>query len=208
MLNFLIYVFIQILLEFSFLAGPLASSWNVACEFLNYTSKLIFHLKHGFHKHNPRFQFENWVQQLKSRFHDWNLDLVAEILVWRINVQNGFHKYVYCNYLLTRLWHHLSNQAAFSKSPKIYDKHLNILKTERAFFIIFKELSMKQITQTSLEGESPTLSLWQISSRMSMLSCRNKGFYIVIFKTNWISTCKKYLRRRLIWLYLVPLKSC
>ena len=32
------------------------------------------------------------------------------------------------------------------------------MKSE-AFFIIFKELSLKQIKQTSFEGESPTLTL-------------------------------------------------
>ena len=31
------------------------------------------------------------------------------------------------------------------------------LENEKAFFIIFKGLSMKQITQLFLEGESPTL---------------------------------------------------
>ena len=27
---------------------------------------------------------------MKSRFYNWNPDLIAETLVWRINVQNGF----------------------------------------------------------------------------------------------------------------------
>ena len=48
--------------------------------------------------------------------------------------------------------------------PKSYDKNLNILGMERplkmkqkGFFIILKELSINQITQIFLEGESPTL---------------------------------------------------
>ena len=62
--------------------------------------------------------------------------------------------------LLTRLWHHiwnqpyLSNQAFFSTWPKIQDKNLNILRTkkafkvkQKAFFIMFKGLSLKQIKQ-------------------------------------------------------------
>ena len=47
-----------------------------------------------------------------------------------------------------------SNQAAFSIRPKSHDKNLNILGTkkafkmkQKAFFIIFKGLSMKQFTQ-------------------------------------------------------------
>ena len=46
------------------------------------------------------------------------------------------------------------------------DKNLNILRTQRAFkmkqkafFTIFKGLSLKQIKQFFLESESPTLSL-------------------------------------------------
>ena len=46
---------------------------------------------------------------------------------------------------------------------KIEDKDLNILRTKRdfkikqkEFFIIFKELSLNQIKQVFLEGESPT----------------------------------------------------
>ena len=58
MLSFLIYILIQIILGFWFLAELLASSWNVAFKSLKYTSKLIFNLKHGFHKLIPRFQFE------------------------------------------------------------------------------------------------------------------------------------------------------
>ena len=27
---------------------------------------------------------------MKSRFYNWNPDLIAKTLVWRINVQNGF----------------------------------------------------------------------------------------------------------------------
>ena len=77
---------------------------------------------------------------------------------------------VYCNCLLTRLWHHefwswpyLSNQAVFPTWPNGHDKNLNILRTKRtfkmkykAFFIIFKGLSVKQITQFFLESESLT----------------------------------------------------
>ena len=47
---------------------------------------------------------------------------------------------VYCDCLLTRLWHHkcwnstfLSNQAVFSTRPKSQHKNLNILRTKRAF---------------------------------------------------------------------------
>ena len=59
----------------------------------------------------------------------------------------------------------LTNQAIFPTWPKSRDKSLNMLRTKRAFrmklktfFIIFKELSIKQITQIFLEGESPTLT--------------------------------------------------
>ena len=38
MLGFLIYMLIQIILGFSFLAELLASSWNVTFKFLKYTS--------------------------------------------------------------------------------------------------------------------------------------------------------------------------
>ena len=59
------------------------------------------------------------------------------------------------------------NQAIFSKWSKSHGKNLNVLRTKRAFkmksktsFIIFKGLSIKQITQNFLEGESPTLSIF------------------------------------------------
>ena len=49
---------------------------------------------------------------------------------------------------------HLSDQAFFPTRPKGRDKNLNILRTKRvfkakqkAFFITFKGLSIKQITQ-------------------------------------------------------------
>ena len=49
-------------------------------------------------------------------------------------------QYVYCNYLLIRMWRHkfwdyfvLSTQAVFSKWQKSKDKNLNILRTKRAF---------------------------------------------------------------------------
>ena len=61
---------------------------------------------------------------------------------------------------------YLSNRDVFPTWPKSYDKNLNILRTERvfkikqkAFFNIFKRLSIKQITQIFLEGENPTLNL-------------------------------------------------
>ena len=61
----------------------------------------------------------------------------------------------------------LSNQAFFPTWPKSHDKDLNILRTKRtfkmkwkAFFIIFKGLLVKQITQSFLELESPTLNLY------------------------------------------------
>ena len=48
---------------------------------------------------------------------------------------------------------------------KSHNKNLNIFRTKRAFkmkwkvfLIIFKGLSMKQLTQNFLEGESPNLS--------------------------------------------------
>ena len=82
-------------------------------------------------------------------------------------------EYVYYNCLLTRLWRHefwlqpyLSNQAVFPTWPKSHDKNVSLLRMKRAFqmkwkafFIFFKELSMKQITQFFWEGETPTLSL-------------------------------------------------
>ena len=50
--------------------------------------------------------------------------------------------------------------------PKSRDKNLNILRTKKAFkmnkkafFVIFKGFSIKQITQAFLEGESLTLSI-------------------------------------------------
>ena len=49
-------------------------------------------------------------------------------------------QYMYCNYLLTRLWRHkfwnylyYSNQAVFSTWRKSEHKNLNILRTKRAF---------------------------------------------------------------------------
>ena len=58
----------------------------------------------------------------------------------------------------------MSNQAVFSTLLKMQGKNLNILRTkrafkmkEKAFFIILKVLSLKQIKHTFLEGESPTL---------------------------------------------------
>ena len=48
-------------------------------------------------------------------------------------------QYVYCNCLLTRLWHHfeikpdLSNQAVFSKWQICHSKNLDILRMKRAF---------------------------------------------------------------------------
>ena len=52
----------------------------------------------------------------------------------------------------------------FLHDQKIVTKNLNILRTKRAFqmkqkafFIIFKGFSIKQIKQVFLEGESPTL---------------------------------------------------
>ena len=60
---------------------------------------------------------------------------------------------------------YLSNQAVFPTWPKSRDKKWNILRTKRAFMIkwkafsiIFKGLSMKQITQNIFEGESPALN--------------------------------------------------
>ena len=55
----------------------------------------------------------------------------------------------------------LFNQAVFHTWPKCRDKNLNILRMERAFkmkwkafFIIFKGLSINQIIQIFLEGET------------------------------------------------------
>ena len=46
--------------------------------------------------------------------------------------------------------------------PKIQGKSLNILRAKITFriifFLIFKRLSLKEIKQILLEGESPTLS--------------------------------------------------
>ena len=49
-------------------------------------------------------------------------------------------QYMYCNSFLTRLWRHkilnypyISNRAVFSTLLKSQDKHLNILRTKRAF---------------------------------------------------------------------------
>ena len=53
----------------------------------------------------------------------------------------------------------------FPALPKSYDENLNILRTisaltvkQQAFFIIIKELSLKQIKPTFLEGGSQTLN--------------------------------------------------
>ena len=65
--------------------------------------------------------------------------------------------------------HYLSNRAVFSTWPKSHDKNLNILRTKRAFkvkwkafFIIFKGLSLKLIKIIFLEGKSPNLMLTNI----------------------------------------------
>ena len=53
----------------------------------------------------------------------------------------------------------------FPHDQKSQDKNLNILRTKRpfkmrlAFFIIFKELPLKQIKQTYLDGESSALNV-------------------------------------------------
>ena len=69
---------------------------------------------------------------------------------------------------------YLSSQAIFPAWPKCRDKNFNILRTKRAFkpkwktfFIIFKGLSIKQMIQNFLEGESPTL--WVFLSFASIL---------------------------------------
>ena len=85
---------------------------------------------------------------------------------------------MYYNSLITRLRRHkfrrqpyLSNQAVFSTCPKSHDKNINILRTKRAFtmeqkafFIIFEGLSLKQIKKIS-EGESPTLTIILVGGR-------------------------------------------
>ena len=79
--------------------------------------------------------------------------------------------------LFTRLWRHelwisryLSHQAIFS-TWKSQDKNLSISRTKRAFklgqkafFIIFKGLSLKQIKSNFLVGEGPTLKILYFSS--------------------------------------------
>ena len=54
----------------------------------------------------------------------------------------------------------------FVHDPKCQDKNLNILRMGRAFkmkrkvfLIIFEGLSLNQIKKSSLEGQSPTLSV-------------------------------------------------
>ena len=54
----------------------------------------------------------------------------------------------------------------FVHAPKCQDKNLNILRMGRAFkmkrkvfLIIFEGLSLSQIKKSSLEGQSPTLSV-------------------------------------------------
>ena len=68
MFNFSIYVFMQVLLGFGIIAELLASSWNVECKSLNYTSKLISTGNTGFINLTPDFS-------LKPGFNSWNLDL-------------------------------------------------------------------------------------------------------------------------------------
>ena len=62
----------------------------------------------------------------------------TNFLVWLPSWDIGQH--VYCNCLLTRLWHHnfqnyhdFSNQGVFLHDKKSQDKNLNILRTKRVF---------------------------------------------------------------------------
>ena len=64
---------------------------------------------------------------------------------------------------------YLSNQCVFLTFPESHDKNLNILRTKgafkmklKAFFIIFKGLSMKEIIQFFVEVEHlRTTASWQ-----------------------------------------------
>ena len=82
------------------------------------------------------------------------------------------------------------------------DKNLNILRMEKAFkmkknifFIIFNGLSMKQITQIFLEGESLTLkcSQWKLffHSQFSILQWHIAPL-VSIFSQGLHITCRTY----------------
>ena len=87
--------------------------------------------------------------------------------------------------------HYLSSQAAFSTWPKSQDKNVNILRTKRAFkikqqafFITFKKLSLKQIKQIFLEGESPTLNkpyLTIVTIQTEFQTLRKCSFFCYIY---------------------------
>ena len=83
----------------------------------------------------------------------------------------------------------LSNKAIFSTWPKCQDKNFNILKTKRAFkkkykafFIIFKELSLKQIKQFFLEGESLTLIKRVLWGKKWLVVNKKFVYVLILFK--------------------------
>ena len=76
-----------------------------------------------------------------------NLHCLVAFILWEIL------QYVYCNCLLTKLWHHKFSKLTvikpFFRWPKSQDKNLNILRTKKTFKMkkrtFFKGLSLKQI---------------------------------------------------------------
>ena len=86
------------------------------------------------------------------------------LVAWPICLLQLFVNQVVTSWILKFNLIFLINQSDFSTWPKSHDKNLNILRTKRAFkinqnafFIIFKGLLMKQISQIFLESEIPTL---------------------------------------------------
>ena len=118
------------------------------------------------------------------------LPLLCEILGYMYN----------CNCFLTRLGHHefwnssyLSNQLVFSVWSRSYGRKFNILKMgrpfkikQKAFFIIIKGLSLKQITQI----------LWKVRIRL-------KSVVVLILKENpekaFIKPIKNILQELVPW---------
>ena len=114
--------------------------------------KLFFKIKRGLELvFLPHFLY-NFLRKL---FLLWYFISWPSFFAW-LSLLHEILGNVYCNCLLTRLWRrefwnqpYLSNQAIFSTWPK-QEKNLNILRMkrafnmkQRAFFIIFKGLSLK-----------------------------------------------------------------
>ena len=101
--------------------------------------------------------------------------------------------------LSTRLWRrYFSNQGIFSTWPKSQDKNLNILRTkwafkmkQKAFFIIFKELSLKQINNVfrRWEFDLKTILILQMAVYTSSASVTSKpiNWFFVEITRPWLT---------------------